>query len=299
MVVAYKGQNSHPGPGCFATLCRISSIFAEKLLLYAGQKMQCSTLIQMVERRSTMGDSKKSSLKKYMGKTHPAVIAVWAALIAVSGMLPAIPIIGTGATFSVSSALIPLAGVLFGPISGAVCAAVGCFLEQMVAPHTAWLGLGTFVLGTITAFVAGLIIKRNWWLPVAIIGLGGVLWFTTPIGREVPMFAIVLYGLGIIGAIIGGIVTEGLLKSANVFYKGLGVWFASFTGMIAAAAVGNYLCLLVINIPADVWKVLIPVAPSQRALFAVGAAVIGVPLIIALPKIGVNVGVSSDEEEEE
>ena len=42
-------------------------------------------------------------------KVHPAMIAVWAALMSVSGLLPTFPVFGTGGNFSVSYALAPLA----------------------------------------------------------------------------------------------------------------------------------------------------------------------------------------------
>ncbi|HHY37325.1 MAG TPA: hypothetical protein GX507_00070 [Clostridia bacterium] len=246
-----------------------------------------------------MAKTKEGRLSRYVSKTHPAVIAVWAALIAVAGLLPSIPILGTGGTFSIAVALVPLAGVLFGPISGAICGAIGGFIGQLIAPHTAWLGLGTFVIGTVNAFVSGLVSRRNWWLPTLIILIGLALWFTNPIGQQVPMFAIVVYGLGIIVSLIGGFFAEGFLKGANVFLKGVGVWLASFSGMIAAAAIGNYLGLVIIKIPADVWKFLIPVTPTERTIFSIGAAIIGVPLLIGLPKIGVYVGPMAEEEEEE
>ena len=92
---------------------------------------------------------------KEIGSIHPAVIAAWAALISVGNLLPSLPIVGTGGTFSVSSALIPLAGILFGPVGGAICAAIGGFIGQLIAPHTAWLGIITFVVGAFNAFVAG------------------------------------------------------------------------------------------------------------------------------------------------
>ena len=38
------------------------------------------------------------------------------------------------------------------------------------------------------------------------------------------------------------------------------------------------------------WKGLVFVSPVERALFSFGAAVIGIPLLIGLPKIGVRVG---------
>ena len=69
--------------------------------------------------------------KLRLNNVHPSVIAVWAALIAVATLLPSIPMLGTGSTFSVSTALLPLAGVFFGPIGGAVCAAIGLFIGQI------------------------------------------------------------------------------------------------------------------------------------------------------------------------
>src|SRR6056297_631823 len=108
---------------------------------------------------------------KLLGGVHPSVLAIWAALIAAGNLLPAIPIIGSGGTFSVSAALIPLAGVFFGPIGGAICGAIGGFIGQIIAPHIAWLGIATFLIGTVNAFVAGCITRRKWYIAVGIIAL--------------------------------------------------------------------------------------------------------------------------------
>ena len=111
-----------------------------------------------------MKDNFKNSL-------HPAVVAVWAAVVAAGHLLPAIPILGTGSTFSLASSLSPLSGIFFGPIAGALCSAAGGFIGNLIAPHTAWMGLGTFILGTITAFTSGCIAWGKW-PPVAISGSG-------------------------------------------------------------------------------------------------------------------------------
>ena len=39
--------------------------------------------------------------KKTFGKFHPAVIAVYAAILAASALIPSIPVLGTGGSFSV------------------------------------------------------------------------------------------------------------------------------------------------------------------------------------------------------
>src|SRR5215475_14542520 len=95
-------------------------------------------------------------------RIHPATVAVWAAVLSVGYLLPTIPIIGTGGTFSLTTALLPLSGVFFGPIAGALCAAVAGFIGSLIAPHTAWMGMGTFIIGTTTAFTAGCIAWGSW-----------------------------------------------------------------------------------------------------------------------------------------
>jgi uncharacterized membrane protein len=203
-------------------------------------------------------------------------------------MLPSIPILGTGGTFSVSSALVPLAGVFFGPIGGALCAAIGNFIGQIIAPHTAWAGIGTFLIGTINAFVSGTVSRGKWPIAVGIIALGTVLWFTHEIGRQAPFFAIVFYGLGAIMAIIGGIIGTKLIKEANFFKKFIAVWLASFAGMVGAAALANYFSLVVYQL-----------SPTERTIFSIGAGIIGVPLLIGLPKIGIFVGPEAGLEDDD
>mgnify|MGYP000988207154 CR=1 FL=1 len=41
-------------------------------------------------------EEKSFAAKMGMGNAHPAVLAVWAALISVAHMLPSIPMLGTG-----------------------------------------------------------------------------------------------------------------------------------------------------------------------------------------------------------
>ncbi|MEW6622070.1 MAG: ECF transporter S component [Bacillota bacterium] len=246
-----------------------------------------------VKKQGTLG------VKNLLGNTHPAVIAVWAALISVGNMLPSLPMIGTGGTFSVSAAFAPLAGVLFGPIGGAICAAIGGFIGQIIAPHIAWLGMGTFLVGTINAFTAGLISRGKWIPGVGIIAVGTVLWFTTEIGRQAPIFPTVFYSLGVIMAVLGGIFGARWLLKSNIILKGVGIWLASFAGFVAAASIANFLGIIIIQIPAEVWKFLAWVAPWERTIFALGAAVIGVPLLIALPKIGIFVGPDVEEEDDD
>ena len=110
----------------------------------------------------------EKTLKKhgsFMGGYHPAVICVWAAIQATANLFPAIALIGVGGTMSIANILIPLSGVFFGPYAGALCASIGQIVGMLISPSSAWLGIFTFLLGTCTAFVAGLLSRGKW--PIA------------------------------------------------------------------------------------------------------------------------------------
>ena len=231
--------------------------------------------------------------KKTFGKFHPAVIAVYAAILAASALLPSIPLVGTGGSFSVSTALVPLAGVFFGPIAGALCAAIGGFIGQLIAPATAVIGVATFVSAVIAAFVAGLLCEGKKWGPLSALGVGlafVALWFTHPVGRDSWVFASVFYGSGLLAIVLGFFLCNRWLKKSNFVLKAIAVFIACYAGMVFSAAFVNYVCLYLYGLTNEVWSVLTFVAPLERAIFSAGSLVVGTPLLIGLPKIGVFIG---------
>ena len=231
--------------------------------------------------------------KKTFGKFHPAVIAVYAAILAASALLPSIPLVGTGGSFSVSTALVPLAGVFFGSIAGALCAAIGGFIGQLIAPATAVIGVATFVSAVIAAFVAGLLCEGKKWGPLSALGVGlafVALWFTNPVGRDSWMFASVFYGSGLLAIVLGFFLCNRWLKKSNFALKAIAVFIACYAGMVFSAAFVNYICLYLYGLTNEVWSVLTFVAPLERAIFSAGSLVVGTPLLIGLPKIGVFIG---------
>lgn len=229
---------------------------------------------------------------------HPAVIAVWAAIIATGNLLPTIPILGISGTFTVSVAFVPLAGVLFGPVGGAVCAAVGSFIAQLIAPHTAWLGPATFLVGTINAAAVGLITRGRWYVTAAIIGGGYGLWFLTPIGTDAAIFPFIFYTAGLLATAAGALVWRRLATRTDssavpAARMATGVFFAAYAGFVSSAGIANFAGILLYDWPATMWRGLAFVAPIERAVFSLAATLIGVPLLIALPKIGVRVGTAA------
>jgi hypothetical protein len=241
--------------------------------------------------------------KNLKRKIHPATIAVWAAVVAAGHLLPTIPIWGTGGTFSLASALSPLSGIFFGPVAGALCSAIGSFTGSLIAPHTAWMGPFTFIISTTTAFTTGCI---SWgrWPPVRLSAagnfifnggiivyiIGTMLWFTQDIGRSIIRFPLVFYGLGFLVMLAGITFARRMFTSQRRLWKFPAIWLCAFGGLIGGATIGNFFSLVLYQQPREFWAALVFVAPVERAVFALGAMLAGVPLLEGLNKIGIPVG---------
>ena len=247
-------------------------------------------------------------MKKIAGRIHPALVAVWAAVVATGHILPTIPIIGTGSTFSLTHALSPLSGIFFGPIAGALCSAAGGFIGSLIAPHTAWMGPFTFIVGTTTAFTSGCIAWGNW-PPVKVSGNGSfiinggiivyitgtMLWFTQEIGRSIIYFPFVCYGFGFAALIIGSIFAGKMFANNKHLSKFPAIWLCAFGGLMGGAAIGNFFSVVLYRLPRELWAALMFITPLERAAFSLGAMLIGAPLIAGLSKIGIFVGPGQDE----
>jgi hypothetical protein len=248
----------------------------------------------------------KTDKSKYFS-VHPAVISVWAAVIALGHLLPTFPIWGTTGTFSLSTVLYPLSGVFFGPLAGALCSAAGGFLGSLIAPFTAWMGLGTFIVGTTTAFTTGCIAWGKW-PPVAVSPAGNfiinggiivyitgtILWFTQEIGRSVIRLPLFYYGLGFVIMIIAIIFARRMFESKNKWIKFPAVWLCAFSGLVGGATVGNFFSLVLYKQPKEIWALLTITSPIERAVFASAAMLVGTPLLSGLNKIGIFTGSRSD-----
>jgi len=241
-------------------------------------------------------EKKKDSL---FGGVHPAVISVWSALIAAGHLLPTIVLVGTGGTMSVSSILIPLGGILFGPVAGGLCVAIGSFIGKLIAPASAWLGIFTFLIGTCTGITTGLASRGKGIYACMLSVLGTVLWFCHEIGRKAWIFGAVVGGYGLLCFIIATFIGKKWLISKNVVKKAISIFFCSCGGMLTSAMFANFASLVVFKTPAITWKVLTPVTPVERSMFAAAAAIVGIPLLVGLPKIGIFVGPQPEEEETE
>jgi uncharacterized membrane protein len=89
-----------------------------------------------------------------------AFLAIWAAIYAVASILPAVPLVG-GGTFGGQEFILAIAGILFGPIAGAVAATIGALIASFIGPATAYFGLFTFYPHLVGALTAGLLMRNT------------------------------------------------------------------------------------------------------------------------------------------
>jgi len=243
-------------------------------------------------------------------KIHPAIIAVWAAVVAAAHIVPALPMLGTGSNFSLVALLSPLSGILFGPLAGALCSAAGGFIGNLIAPHTAWLGMGTFIIGTVTAFTSGCIAWGGWPLimlnrrgslvingGIVVYLIGTLLWFSQKTGRSMVIFPLIYYSAGCAALIVGSFLAGKILAGKNNALKLPIVWLCSFGGMIGGATIANFFFLVLYQLPRETWLYLTVAAPLERAVFSLGAALVAAPLLAGLPKIGIFVGPQEEVED--
>lgn len=238
-------------------------------------------------------------MKKKLITTHPALIAVWAALIAVASLLPAFPLIGgTGGTFSLGNAIIPLSGIFFGPWAGAIAAGIGGFLGQMLAPHTVIFGPLQFILGILCAMAAGFAMQKKWLYSFLGLVIFTVLFWIVPASRSAPLLPLV-YIPGYLGTLLGWFVFRDWISSPNRAKMFVAVFCCAIAATQVNHAAGNLWAAIAFALPKEIWYATLPIAPVERILFALAATIIGTPLLIGLPKISIPVGPALYQEEEE
>ena len=259
-----------------------------------------------------MSEQNLSQRRGAMGGIPVAYLAIWAAIIAVSAILPAIPLVG-GGTFGGQEFILALPGLLFGPLGGLVAASVGSLIASLIAPATAYFGLLTFYVAAIAAAVAGLLMQntrrsRLWVLVIYVVG--AIAWPLMPgissIGAYVyakgaywPMHATALLGLW---------ASPWAVKQIRTFETrpvALGVAVISWTSYMI-----NHLWLSIgysylYPEGPDQWvfAFMSGIVPLQRISLTLVSVVIGSALIIGLHRAGVRFGKDSGsalaEEEEE
>ena len=197
---------------------------------------------------------------------HPAVVSVYAALIASAHMLPAIVLYGVGGTISVSAVLVPLAGVLFGPVAGCMCGAIGQFVGFLIAPSGAWLGMFTFLIGTCTSLTSGLLSRGKWPPAFCLSALGVIIWMCLPIGRPAWFKAAIFGGCGFTMCLLSALFAPKFLTSRKVHLMAFSIFTCCAAGMFTSTQLADCLSWVLNHPPLINYKAMALISPHGADL---------------------------------
>lgn len=184
-------------------------------------------------------------------------LALFTILGFVSLQIPFNKLAGSNVSFTLFDFFGPIAGAFLGPIYG-IGSVLAVEVTNMLIKHTPWT-TGPLIRLFPTLFAVyyfATIFKKGsgkWILAVPILAI--VVFLAHPIGRQVPYYTLFWF-----------IPAVAYRFKNNLYMKSLG---ATFT----AHAVGGAAWIWAFNLPATVWKGLIPVVISERLLFATGIAI--------------------------
>lgn len=186
-----------------------------------------------------------------------ALIAVFAALIAIITRLPGIPIslgLRTG-KIEFSVPLYPLAGLLLGPWIGALAVIIGNFIAWII-PSSTIMGLLLIPAGAFAALATGFLTKTgkwsNWKLAAVLLTVLNALWYATPVGWEAPFYPIPLHFTALALILVFRDRISEFISSSSRRLLTLGVGLASFIGVMADHMWGGLMFITAFNFVVDV-----------------------------------------------
>ena len=185
-----------------------------------------------------------------------ALIALFAALIAIITRLPGIPIslgVQTG-DIEFSVPLYPLAGILLGPWIGAIAVLIGNIIAWII-PTSTVMGFLLIPAGAFAALSAGFLVRRakwaNWKAAAVLLIVLIAFWYVTPIGFEAPFYPFFLHVPALLLILIfRGKIFE-FVNSTSKKVVTLGVGIGSFVGVMADHMWGNIMFVTAVNYVVD------------------------------------------------
>lgn len=180
-----------------------------------------------------------------------ALVAVYAAMLAVVSRLPGIPILvgGKSGSIELTVMLYPIVGILFGPYIGALAALMGNIVIFLI-PKMSVFGLLTIPAGALSALVAGFLTTQdrqfNWKAAATVLGVMIICWFVpwpnpvqAYVGLEAPLYPLFLHVPALVLILVlRGKIAE-LISSSKRRATIIGVAIASYVGLMADLMWGN------------------------------------------------------------
>jgi hypothetical protein len=224
-----------------------------------------------------------------------ASAAVFAVVYAILGLFPVSAYIGVSSFLTFREILSPIAGMLFGPLTGGFSMVIGTFVDFAFGKPVVFDFLD-FVPDMASAVMAGLVFTGRRKLALAL-PLALILWYSLdPLSVDFVLvngIIVPFYWMHLLSVLVLGIAflfeTRRRLNRLNPFYVGATVFASTMTGHIAGSIVFENVVarindLLTADKIAGAWYAIFFVYPPERTLFTVLGTIVAVPVLRALSR---------------
>lgn len=232
--------------------------------------------------------------KKTTATIYIALIAIWTALLLAVSMIPAFPILGTGATITVSSVLLSsLTAPLLGPVYGVASGLIFGMVVPYFNPATS-IGLLTFLAPTFSALMAGLLLFNRWKEATGILVIQIAIWLVHPFAFYELMPIILWEFIPVFIFLLVPPVRKGIINSivtVNKKYLPIALWCLAWTARIGGDVVtGNNIGVWVMGwgVPEmyPFWAPMTLYYAIADSLICLTGALIGTGVLVALQRSG-------------
>jgi hypothetical protein len=228
-----------------------------------------------------------------IGGAPVSYVALFAAALGVTALIP-FAIMTTGKAFPVSELLIPLTGIVLGPIGGGVAGLVGGVIGLAIAPYTAPNGILHPLTPALGAMAAGFFVQKGrrwlWGVAILVVALAVFHFKGVFINQVSPVHWLFLaHTVSWVTLLIALTPLRGLaarwVRRDNVALMTVGLAIITFMGTSTAVIVNNAVGIWTHEVPNDIWPMFLGIVTGERLLMTAAATILGVPIILGLRRL--------------
>ncbi len=206
-----------------------------------------------------------------------AYVSIFAALNALADFIPFTPILGIPeASFRLGWIISPLTGILLGAEAGGISCLIGSIIGISLGQPPIF-GFYTPLRPAISAFIAGMLVSKNWYMPALSLSALISVWLLLPTGKDASIvLAFHIVGLAEMLLLRGKI--GDLVKSKSPKKVSWGLFLVAYCGNISRHLLGNIFSATILNVPSIIFITAIPYTFVEQLTFAVATMIIGISL---------------------
>jgi hypothetical protein len=169
--------------------------------------------------------------------------------------LQVFPVFGEARRIGLGLILIPLMGILYGPLLGAAGALAMAYLGQMYYPEIAFAGPYTYVIAPLIAISCGWIKKRNWILSMVLaLAVVGFWYYRIPVEVDTGSLAFVFILSSVAYTLAAGVYGTEFTNSDNYFVQVMGFMLIILAGMHVGIFLSATLSVGYYELPSFMWE---------------------------------------------